>query len=158
MFAAGLKQTIEFSHEHALARDFRTSALKLAEVLGPIIRLHPKFGPRFFDCNEKTLWTIKENKTWYPSTVEPNFLENHFENSELARGGNCTNTINNERFEELLIPILDEVKRRGAILVPLAQHQHLAELWNLAPVICQTLSEMILRCKSADRAAREAQV
>lgn len=158
LLAAGLKQTIEFSHEQALARDFRTSARKLSELLSPVIKLHPNFGPRFFDHEEDILWTLQDDNKWHPTTADQSFLKHELENSELARGGICTNTINNEIFEELLIPILDEGKRRGAILVPLAQHQHLAELWNLAPVICQTLSEMILRCKSGDRAAREAQV
>lgn len=156
-FSAGLRQTIEFSNQHELARDLRESAVKLSDVLSPVFPTHHEFSPRFFDLGERILWQRQNNGHWISNPADESFLTVELESSEFLQGGIRRDVAGNEHFDELFIPILDDENCTGVILVPLAPQQQIAELWNLAPIICKTLSEMILRCKSSDRAAHEAQ-
>lgn len=158
LFAAGLNSTLDFARNPDLARDTRKAADRLTELLGQIISLHPRFGTLVFEEPAEVLWIRQSHSKWASSEEGIEHLRGFLRDPHLKTGGIVKRENEATPAEALLIPIVNGSERKGLILIPVAADQELAEIWNLAPVITNALTEMISRCMANDLARQEASV
>jgi serine phosphatase RsbU (regulator of sigma subunit) len=158
LFSAGLERTLDFARNPNLARDYRKAAERLEELLGQIVRLHPKFYALVFDAQNSLLWLQEHKGKWISTSQGQDLVRKYLGEPHLSEGGIVHAEGNSTHAVALAIPITSGEDRQGLILLPLDDDQELSELWNLAPVITNALAGMTLHCKAFDLVHHESAV